>query len=99
MPSSKPVISLRLDPDLRIVVESHAERMRVSLSAFVQSVLREALGVNRLANNGVSVQPVFGRAPSSRADLVRMSKAQAVAKNAPCPCGSGKKFKRCCGQT
>jgi preprotein translocase subunit SecA len=25
-------------------------------------------------------------------------KAQKVGRNDPCPCGSGKKFKKCCGQ-
>jgi len=25
--------------------------------------------------------------------------AQAVGRNDPCPCGSGKKYKKCCGKT
>lgn len=28
-----------------------------------------------------------------------MEKTAKVARSAPCPCGSGKKFKRCCGQS
>ncbi|MBI5847727.1 MAG: SEC-C domain-containing protein [Nitrospirae bacterium] len=28
--------------------------------------------------------------------LVPLSSPQAIGKNAPCPCGSGKKYKKCC---
>ena len=35
---------------------------------------------------------VSGQAPPKQAP------APKVARNAPCPCGSGKKYKRCCGQ-
>ena len=26
------------------------------------------------------------------------SKAEKIGRNAPCPCGSGKKYKKCCGR-
>ena len=37
---------------------------------------------------------------SSKAEKNRPTviKKGGVARNAPCPCGSGKKFKRCCGK-
>ena len=28
---------------------------------------------------------------------VRKSKAKKIGRNDPCPCGSGKKYKKCCG--
>ena len=33
----------------------------------------------------------------SRADWVKVRAAGKVGRNAPCPCGSGKKFKKCHG--
>ncbi len=29
----------------------------------------------------------------------RLKAGQTVGRNDPCPCGSGKKFKKCCGET
>jgi uncharacterized protein YecA (UPF0149 family) len=38
------------------------------------------------------------RAPAGRDDSgVSVRSAQRVGRNAPCPCGSGKKYKKCCG--
>lgn len=31
-------------------------------------------------------------------EIRRMAQAQNIGRNDPCPCGSGKKFKKCCGQ-
>ena len=42
---------------------------------------------------------VMSRAPASKMDPNDPSTWGKVARNAPCPCGSGKKFKRCHGQT
>jgi preprotein translocase subunit SecA len=45
----------------------------------------------------------LGERPSAGDDPLRVSSLQATAgrqkvgRNDPCPCGSGKKFKRCCG--
>jgi len=38
-----------------------------------------------------------GRAPSPGLREARQSAAPRPGRNAPCPCGSGKKFKQCCG--
>jgi len=40
--------------------------------------------------------PSPGRAPERQQTVVRT--AQKVGRNQPCPCGSGKKFKHCCGK-
>jgi preprotein translocase subunit SecA len=39
-------------------------------------------------------QPTPGQAKSAKPELVRSKK---VGRNDPCPCGSGKKYKKCCG--
>ena len=31
------------------------------------------------------------------ATATRRTRVRKVGRNAPCPCGSGKKYKRCCG--
>lgn len=36
-------------------------------------------------------------APEQRREPVRKSEAEKVGRNDPCPCGSGKKYKKCCG--
>ncbi len=68
--------------------EVGARRLRGPSAAAVRDVVLEALGepdsvVRELPDVPV-VEPVI--APVKR-----------VALNAPCPCGSGKKYKRCCG--
>jgi preprotein translocase subunit SecA len=37
-----------------------------------------------------------GEAPAAKKPVKRES--QKVGRNAPCPCGSGKKYKKCCGR-
>jgi len=40
----------------------------------------------------------FGIAPETDIVFVEESSMRPVSRNAPCPCGSGKKYKRCCGK-
>ena len=40
--------------------------------------------------NGLRVQML--------SDLMKIDPAKSISKNALCPCGSGKKYKRCCGK-
>ncbi len=35
--------------------------------------------------------------PSKRADVIHLATRKKIGRNDPCPCGSGKKFKKCCG--
>lgn len=42
-------------------------------------------------------RPIQGRANENQAGPVRRS-SQKVGRNDPCPCGSGKKYKKCCGR-
>jgi preprotein translocase subunit SecA len=38
------------------------------------------------------------RAPATQSSLPHAGDARSVGRNDPCPCGSGKKYKKCCGQ-
>ena len=50
--------------------------------------------LRRLAQEWLEEQ----RREADRQKLVRMEKLQGVGRNDPCPCGSGKKYKKCCGR-
>ncbi|MDD5016567.1 MAG: preprotein translocase subunit SecA [Eubacteriales bacterium] len=45
----------------------------------------------------VTTKPVRREAPAPIVKKVLDAKGNKVGRNAPCPCGSGKKFKNCCG--
>lgn len=47
-------------------------------------------------NSNMSAPPQFNNAPEEKARPIRV--APKVGRNDPCPCGSGKKYKKCCGQ-
>jgi len=38
------------------------------------------------------------RAPATQSNQPRSGDARSLGRNDPCPCGSGKKYKKCCGQ-
>jgi preprotein translocase subunit SecA len=44
---------------------------------------------------GEAVQPKEGDAQTKKKPV---RKAKEVGRNEPCPCGSGKKYKHCCGR-
>ncbi len=54
------------------------------------------------AGSASGTAPNSGKAPSDRQDTVRQKVKDAdgrkVGRNDPCPCGSGKKYKKCCGK-
>jgi len=47
-------------------------------------------------NTNMSAPPEFNQPPEEKQRPVRV--APKVGRNDPCPCGSGKKYKKCCGQ-
>ena len=51
------------------------------------------------ASGAASQKSVYGSAakPEARKEPVRKTAAEKVGRNDPCPCGSGKKYKKCCG--
>ena len=42
--------------------------------------------------------PVSSPAPAAAATAPQPEKQKKVGRNDPCPCGSGKKYKKCCGK-
>ena len=45
---------------------------------------------------GVAVSDPLGITAQAVETVVR--KSEKISRNAPCPCGSGKKYKHCCGR-
>ena len=45
----------------------------------------------------ITGEGVGGDGSDKRSRTVRKTSAQKVGRNDPCPCGSGKKYKKCCG--
>jgi len=84
MPSVTPIFPLRLVPELRNRAEGRAAELGLSLNALVAVALDGYLGV----------RPAVTKSSGKAA-----RRGGATARNAPCPCGSRKKFKRCCGRT
>jgi uncharacterized protein YecA (UPF0149 family) len=35
--------------------------------------------------------------PNKKGEVISLQTRQKIGRNDPCPCGSGKKFKKCCG--
>jgi uncharacterized protein YecA (UPF0149 family) len=99
MPSPRAVFPLRLPPAIRARVEALAAQEGTSLNSMVCRMLAHQLGLPKsvlLARATAEREPVLeARASARRID----STGGQVGRNAPCPCESGKKFKRCCGQT
>lgn len=58
---------------------------------------REARKIKVWNIKGTAVRPVdASRIPPEVAGLMRAQKREWVSRNSKCPCGSGKRFKRCC---
>jgi len=97
MASLKPVISLRLDPDVDAVVRAMARERRLPVSAFVQWVLADALKIAAPAaeSGDTSVAP----SPAIAASRASGAVVKKQGRNEECACGSGLKYKRCCGAT
>ena len=59
-----------------------------------QAILRE-LGLATQSSTLPSLSPQIQQFPEPREPV---SRDRRIARNAPCPCGSGKKYKKCCGR-
>jgi hypothetical protein len=81
--------------------ESSAERV------LAQWKERHALELDRLTWRYEKIKEIGARSLALRRDLRReddagrggKSSAGRIRRNSPCPCGSGKKYKKCCGRT
>ena len=88
-------ITLRLPENLHLAAAEYARELGISLNALVAVSLKDYLDARA------------GSAPAGQAPLTVSETAppapvkplvQAPSRNAPCPCGSGKKYKHCCGR-
>lgn len=83
IPMTKPFVT-RLPEPLKDRAQTRAAELGVSLNALMNIALSEYLDVE-----------AYTRRPARPA--ASASSAHAPARTGPCPCGSGKKYKRCCG--
>jgi hypothetical protein len=93
-----------IDPSLSIRYAYNTERIeplpgaedgRLSGQAFVETLRKVLPDLNSfLAKRHALLQRLYSRA--SRRKTIRLQ-APKLGRNDPCPCGSGKKYKKCCG--
>jgi uncharacterized protein len=79
------------DPDMRPYKEPVSAKLRETL------IVGAAAGVNNIYHY-FEAQRLLGKDPLGNLSTFRRSVPK-VGRNEPCPCGSGKKFKHCCGKT
>ena len=69
----------------------------------LRSTWRETAAIHAEASSATLAPPQAGAAPESQGEEVRTEPirnvGQKVGRNDPCPCGSGRKFKNCCGKS
>ena len=87
---------LRLPAELREFLQTQADGEYLSLNAYIVKMLSTIRGFQaaRTARGAVVQAPPVSVAPApSQSEPKPVSQ---VPRNAPCPCGSGQKYKRCC---
>ena len=93
--------TLRLPPDLAPQAEAMAQHLGLSLNALCVMALRSQVPYLSRTYRPPPVVPAGLQAPtappSSAPAVSRREHVPRVALNAPCPCGSGQKYKRCHG--
>ena len=73
------------------------ERLKQLVEAHEDSVTRHQAFVDRIAPAARNIHAYWLARRASGGGLRQLNKAPAPGRNDPCPCGSGKKFKRCHG--
>jgi hypothetical protein len=112
MPSPRRAFSLRLPPTIRETLEEIAERDGMSINRLVLLALARQFNLpksvivartnqdreRRLEARAQNRRPIdMGEQPQVPGSVIKA--ANPPSRNGACPCGSGKKFKRCCGLT
>lgn len=98
MTSPRKAFSLRIPPVLRGRLEELAEENGVSLNGYVTLALLQFTGLPRSHARARATrehEPKLEQRIAARQEKAAVVAAP-PARNAPCPCGSGKKSKRCC---
>ncbi|PKO23203.1 MAG: hypothetical protein CVU38_05450 [Chloroflexi bacterium HGW-Chloroflexi-1] len=82
---------------------SHQSRLAPALLQMVTEILKDKRYVDRLKRHYAMFKEVIAAEADAEAAQGRRPAgpmpAQSIARNAPCPCGSGKKYKYCCGRS
>ena len=79
-------------------IAARQQQRRSSLSA--STAVHEGAGAYAMQQPAMAATPAMEGAlkqPASKSPRIR--EADKVGRNDPCPCGSGKKYKKCCGRT
>src|SRR5262249_28100298 len=83
------------EPTLEPQHARHRERLQQLWTAFRS---RHPRSVERLARRSAVMQEIAPRIVGAPSGGVERRRAR-LGRNDPCPCGSGKKYKKCCGAT
>ncbi len=82
------------DPLVAYKTEAHA--LFQSLLANIQHDVVHTIYRVSIVKEGALPEPALASAGGGRGEMVAADKK--VGRNDPCPCGSGKKYKKCCGR-
>ena len=88
MPPEERVKSLYLGPNIRKYLQTG--------EMDIEDLRRQILAME-LPNEAIRVD-LLKQLAEIKPPVVQREKEQKVGRNAPCPCGSGKKYKKCCGK-
>jgi uncharacterized protein len=89
------LLTLSFFSSKRLATAFAAETGKKDLNELAQTISRIFAGaIAEYARMGRSIQEVLMSSEAADAGPRRSDK---VGRNAPCPCGSGRKFKKCCG--
>ena len=82
-------LTVRIPETLKKQAQAYSDNLGISLNALINVSLDEYLNSRQSlkSDNKVEIEP----------DSSKESIKKDIPRNAPCPCGSGKKYKRCCG--
>ncbi|NPV91061.1 MAG: hypothetical protein HPY50_09855 [Firmicutes bacterium] len=68
------------------------------LQRWRESILEEEHRIKEAQKGNISLEQLKNRLLGVKQQVEKNKKAEKVGRNDPCPCGSGKKFKKCCGK-
>jgi len=82
---------------IQIAEERQVAQMRIPKSPFRASPSRPSVSRPDISQGTATAVPQSPKGPGSVTGDPRDSSHTKVGRNDPCPCGSGKKYKKCCG--
>lgn len=95
------VLSFFSDPKMAEALFEEVNNEAVTLESMAENMKRlfpEAMHGVALLGNSIH-QALASRSEAEQQPQQPTARSEKVGRNAPCPCGSGKKYKKCCGAT